>query len=362
LSEAKTGSATLYWAIGDSGFIYSSVQPLSGGTFSRSFGFGEVGTWQFKVTWPGDDTTNPAESNIVTVTVNKITPTFTLASSATSVEFGSVIRLTGTLSLSKTGTVTLQWARGDSGFIYEENWPINDGIYERDVTFSQAVVYQFRVVWSGDATSEAATSNIVTVTVTPAPSITVTSPNGGESWAAGSTHTITWTSTGDVGDNVRIDVLKNWAVQGGFTTANVGSCEWQIDVSWVSPGTDYRIFIESASNSDIWDFSDADFEITQYPGGSLRVTSPNGGESWHDGETRTITWSSTGNVGDNVKITLYIGTVNIAIYTVSSSAPNAGYFVWTIPAGWTGTSCKIEVRSLSDNSINDTSDNYFSIT
>ena len=31
----------------------------------------------------------------------------------------------------------------------------------------------------------------------PVPTLTVTSPNGGENWTAGSTHTVTWTATGD---------------------------------------------------------------------------------------------------------------------------------------------------------------------
>ena len=40
------------------------------------------------------------------------------------------------------------------------------------------------------------------------PAITVTSPNGGESWEVGSVHNITWTSAGAVG-NVMIDYSTN---------------------------------------------------------------------------------------------------------------------------------------------------------
>ena len=47
------------------------------------------------------------------------------------------------------------------------------------------------------------------------PSITVTSPNGGEAWEVESIHDITWTSTGSVG-NVKLEVTtdngSNWTV------------------------------------------------------------------------------------------------------------------------------------------------------
>ena len=62
------------------------------------------------------------------------------------------------------------------------------------------------------------------------PSITVTSPNGGETWQAGSTHAVTWTSTGTVG-NVKIQ----YSVNNGSTwttivssTANDGSYSWTL--------------------------------------------------------------------------------------------------------------------------------------
>jgi Ca2+-binding RTX toxin-like protein len=70
LSIPKTGSVTLYWAIGSSGFIYHTNESLINGVFSRSFGFGQAGTWQFKLYWLGDATSDPAESNIVAVTVS----------------------------------------------------------------------------------------------------------------------------------------------------------------------------------------------------------------------------------------------------------------------------------------------------
>jgi hypothetical protein len=61
-------------------------------------------------------------------------------------------------------------------------------------------------------------------------SITVVSPNGGENWTVGSTHNITWTSTGTVG-NVKIrysaDDGSNWSTVAA-STSNDGSYSWTV--------------------------------------------------------------------------------------------------------------------------------------
>lgn len=61
-------------------------------------------------------------------------------------------------------------------------------------------------------------------------SITVTAPNGGETWAGGSTQSIGWTSSGNVG-NVKLEYSTNngstWSVIVA-STANDGSHSWQV--------------------------------------------------------------------------------------------------------------------------------------
>ena len=54
------------------------------------------------------------------------------------------------------------------------------------------------------------TTLLVNITLVPVavPTITVTSPNGGETWQRGTSHTVTWSYTGSPGSNVKITLLK----------------------------------------------------------------------------------------------------------------------------------------------------------
>lgn len=87
-----------------------------------------------------------------------------------------------------------------------------------------------------------------------AQSVTVSVPNGGESWLVGSTHNITWTSSGIApGTKVKIRLMKG---HGGMedvvlsitnSTDNDGSYSWSIPAS-VSPGS-YLIRIKTVDNA-----------------------------------------------------------------------------------------------------------------
>ncbi|MEN6560040.1 MAG: Ser-Thr-rich GPI-anchored membrane family protein [Acidobacteriota bacterium] len=88
--------------------------------------------------------------------------------------------------------------------------------------------------------------------------ITVTAPNGGESWVAGSSHDITWTSTGLAGD-VTIDLYKGgvYAKTLGTAAASAGTFAWTI-ASNETAGTDYRVLVWQGGTSDE---SDANFTL-----------------------------------------------------------------------------------------------------
>jgi hypothetical protein len=121
--------------------------------------------------------------------------------------------------------------------------------------------------WSGDLVSPA---NPAIVTLdqnksitanfesTLTPTITVTSPNGGESWALGSTHAVNWTQTALTGQ-VTIDLYRGGSYLKNLGTAEAvaGTFSWAISPSETA-GTNYRIVIWQGS---VTDTSDANFSL-----------------------------------------------------------------------------------------------------
>jgi len=91
----------------------------------------------------------------------------------------------------------------------------------------------------------------------------------------------------------------------------------------------------------------------------LTLVSPNGGEVWVAGSTHSITWSSQGNVGDNVKLE-YSTNGGVSWQTIVSSTPNDGSYSWQIP-NTPSSSCLVRVSSLPDGTYFDVSDGEFTI-
>jgi hypothetical protein len=90
------------------------------------------------------------------------------------------------------------------------------------------------------------------------PTITVTSPNGGESWVTGTTHDITWTSL-DIAGTLTVDLYKGGVYQKTLGTADAatGALAWAIGTG-ESAGIDYRIRLWLGAVSDD---SNADFAV-----------------------------------------------------------------------------------------------------
>lgn len=93
-----------------------------------------------------------------------------------------------------------------------------------------------------------------------APVLTLTAPNGGESWAAGSVRDITWTSSGVA--NVRLEYSLNgstWTPLVASTAAAAGSYAWTVPASATTAA---RVRVSDAANASVSNASDAPFTIT----------------------------------------------------------------------------------------------------
>ena len=104
------------------------------------------------------------------------------------------------------------------------------------------------------------------------------------------------------------------------------------------------------------------FTITKAGGGgsSLKVSTPNGGESWTTGKSYDLKWSK-GKAGAKVKIELLKS--GKASLTISKKTKNDGKHKWKIPSTVkTGSKYKIKITSSTKKTINDSSDSNFTIT
>jgi len=193
------------------------------------------------------------------------------------------------------------------------------------------------------------------------PTITVISPNGEEVWWKGEVHNITWDPGVGTGSDVKIDLYKGGTDPSNFwttiepTTPNNGSLSWDIGIE--TPGTDYKVKITSLSNSSYYDFSDNYFTI-KVPAQLTVTRPPDGGCTWYAGTTEEITWTSTGDVGSEVRITLWKGDSYYSV--LKNPTPNDGSDSCRIPS-WipTGSDYRIKITSNSTG-IYDFSD-YFNI-
>ena len=91
---------------------------------------------------------------------------------------------------------------------------------------------------------------------------------------------------------------------------------------------------------------------------SIEVVTPNGGENWVVGNKYPIHWNWTGNIS-SVRIDYSPDGGNNWIL-VTSSTPNDGDYLWTIP-NTVSSNCFVKISSISNPSIYDISDGSFSI-
>jgi len=103
--------------------------------------------------------------------------------------------------------------------------------------------------------------------------LTLTSPNGGESWNIGSSQNITWTSTGVTG-NLKIELNRNYP-SGSWETIFASTSNDGTE-SWVVTGpvsSNCRIRVSSVDDPSVYDLSDGDFTIEEGTPGPAHMPS-----------------------------------------------------------------------------------------
>lgn len=172
----------------------------------------------------------------------------------------------------------------------------------------------------------------------PPPGLTVLSPNGGETWVAGTPHPITWNYsdlTGEVyigliAENMNaITILAPavpiadqqfmWNIPAGIMPGR-----YMVQIVWI---TDMAVYIG--------DISDGFFNIASNnppPPAGIDLLSPDGGEVWLIGEVHTIQWAAAQPAG-MISLSL-LGLNDPAAFTmiIAENIPaGQSVFPWMVP-------------------------------
>src|SRR3989442_716756 len=189
-------------------------------------------------------------------------------------------------------------------------------------------------------TANAALTDTSDTAFTIAGAVTVTAPNGGQTFTVGDPITISWSTLGSI-PTVKLEYSTNggstWTVitvstaSTPATPPTLGSGSY----AWTAPtatSTQFRIRASDANTVNrpaTSDISDANFTVK----GTIAAQSPTpgtlAGETYTVGSSATIAWATTGTIA-NVK--LEYSKDNFATSTVIvASIPNTGTYSWTIP-------------------------------
>jgi hypothetical protein len=167
------------------------------------------------------------------------------------------------------------------------------------------VAFFYRVKTSNNA--GAADWSTGTFETTP-PSLTVVTPNGGETWRRGLSYFVQWSD--NIPANCKVELYKGGTFVRNLAASipSTGALKWSIPSS-LTPGSDYSIKISSLTNNAVADGSDFSFSIVDPPtivpgsivlptGGPVRfdVSAPGASQVTILMSTDLKTWQTNGTV------------------------------------------------------------------
>jgi hypothetical protein len=215
--------------------------------------------------------------------------------------------------------------------------------------------YRIKVISSKDASLKDRSDAGFSITNSAGTYVEVLQPNGGETWARGTSHLISWID--DMPEAANIELLKGSSVYATLATNVVGST-WVWDISDTTlVGTNYKIRVSSTIDPNLNDRSNTYFKISASAGTYIEVQQPNGGEQWVAGSSYWISWID--DVPEPVNVVLLKGNSvhdTIALDVVGST------YIWDIPSTQVaGTNYKVKVYSTLDPNLYDKSNANFTI-
>jgi hypothetical protein len=264
-------------------------------------------------------------------------------------------------------SITIQWTSGylSSSFVKIEftsdggaTWLTvvtpteNDGSYNWTLPNINSLDCKFRISeYNNPTVSDMSDVNFKVIP----PFITVTSPNGSEQWKGCSTKSITWSSGGTSGSFSLYYSVNNGNTWNYFANSSSSSYSWS-QVADVTTSNNCLIKVQDYNNANVKDSSDLTFTLIK--NNDIIITSPNGGESWEVGTSKTISWvtePTSSRFYTYYSINGGSSWNSINSYTYSTSLN------WTIP-NYPSPNSLVRVVDYDNSCIQDVSNAIFTIT
>lgn len=269
-----------------------------------------------------------------------------------------MIRLKKNMNSPAVSNIKIEYSTngGNSWDLITESAP-NNGLYVwSNIPSHNSAFCRVKISDAADGFPYDVSDDNFTIYNTSQKEITVTSPDGGEVWDAGTNQIITWNSFGV--SSVKIEFTTNNGVNWITLAEQVPSTGF---FHWMqipnTPSTNCRIRITDAVEGFPSDMSNSTFTIAPEP--EVTVVSPNGGEVWQTGSSRDIRWTSTNLANVKIEYTTNNGAEWIVIV---ASTPSDGVFTWDPIPDVNSTLCRVRISDALDGLPADISDDNFTIS
>ncbi|MBN1998175.1 FG-GAP repeat protein [candidate division KSB1 bacterium] len=347
-STAPAGNVNIYLSR-DAGANYSFLSSVA-----------DIGSWTWPVSGPPSDACLVLISNIsgspfdVSDAPFRILPAPELT--VVSPNGGEIWQTTSQKTIRWTSIntsdfvdINLSRDNGQTWEVLAENVPDN-GEYQWTVNAPASAFCRIQV---SDADGSPVDTSDNVFTISDMPSITLSSPNGGEDWRIGTMQNITWESV-NISEWVNIVISRDnkasWQkIESGLP--NTGQFTWKV----TGPSSPTCIIAISDGSTKPSDMSDSTFTISEPP--SITVLTPNGGEQWIIGDQHEIKWSSV-DIGNSLRVQLSKNNGG-TWETLSNNAPNTGSWLWTVHEPRSDL-CLVRITETATG-ISDTSDAVFTV-
>jgi hypothetical protein len=323
-----------------------SNYPASTGFFSWSIPNLPTNNLKIKII----DVANPtiSDSSTSPITLGSITVTQPSA--------GEVLKANSVKTISWTATtginaVKLEFSsdNGATWEVIENSIPATPGNYNwivKDVATSSGLI---RVSHAVSVTDLISTSGNFIIN-----KLSLTSPNGGEYWQAGTTKNISWTSSiaGNLKIEYSLDNGNNWNLIVSPVAANLGNYAWSLPINLSSKQA--LIKITDLSNPNIKDSSDLAFTI-----GNVSITNIAGGENFQTNSSKVINFTTSSSV-TSVNFEYTLDEITWTPFALGIPA-NAGSVIWNIGNIASSNKARIRISDAQSNLNIANTTNYFNV-